>query len=129
MPHSALLLPLPIFVDKEAWAGFVEMRVGKGKRVPFTERAAKLILAELYRLKASGQDPNACLDQSTIHGWAGVYPVKGNPQPATQAPKESFQERNERQARERVAKWAPSVAKKTQPDEVSDGNSAIVVRH
>lgn len=70
------MIPLPAFIDAEAWQGFVDMRKSKGKRVPFTEYAAKLILVELYRLKDAGHDPNACLDQSTMHGWSDVYPLK-----------------------------------------------------
>lgn len=125
MPHSAYLLALPAFIDKEAWAGFVESRLSKGKAHPFTERAAKLILLELYKLKALGEDPNACLDQSVIHGWSGVFPVKK--QQATRAP-ETFRERDERQAREKVGAWAPSVAKRS-TDEVPSGSTEIVVRH
>lgn len=46
------------------------------KKAPFTARAEMLILKELYKLKEQGQDPNACLDQSTLNGWRDVYPVK-----------------------------------------------------
>ena len=46
------------------------------KRIPFTSRAAVLILKELYALKAAGHDPNACLDQSTLNGWRDVFPLR-----------------------------------------------------
>lgn len=69
-------LPLPQWIDPEAWEGFCEMRKGKGKARPFTSRAAKMVLAELYRLHEAGHDANACLDQSTMFGWSDVYPVK-----------------------------------------------------
>lgn len=41
-----------------------------------------LILKELQSLKDQGYDPNKCLDQSTMKGWRGVFPVKteGKPQ-------------------------------------------------
>lgn len=70
------MIPLPAFIDPEAWEGFCEMRKSKGKRIPFTGRAAKLILAELYKLRDAGHDPNAALDQSTKHGWSDVYAPK-----------------------------------------------------
>ncbi len=46
------------------------------KRIPFTGRAAMLVLKELYALKAAGHDPNACLDQSTVNGWRDVFPPR-----------------------------------------------------
>lgn len=67
------MIPLPPYIDPEAWAGFCEMRKKMGKTVPFTARAATLILKELQALKAQGYDPNACLDQSTMKGWRGVF--------------------------------------------------------
>lgn len=70
------MIPLPTYVDKEAWEGFVTMRRAMPKSKPFTTRAATLILYELQRLKDAGHDPNAALDQSTKHGWADVYEPK-----------------------------------------------------
>jgi hypothetical protein len=67
------MIPIPPYIDPEAWAGFVTMRKAMGKTVPFTVRAATLILKELQLLKAQGYDPNACLDQSTMKGWRGVF--------------------------------------------------------
>jgi len=85
------MIPLPAYIDKEAWDGFCEMRKASGRTRPFTTRAATLILFELQRLKDSGQDPNACLDQSTRHGWADVYPLKDKGM--KQAPAENAPER------------------------------------
>lgn len=70
------MIPLPAYIDPAAWAGFVEMRRAMGKTKPFTTRAATLILYELQRIKDAGHDPNAALDQSTLRGWADVYPPK-----------------------------------------------------
>ena len=69
-------IPLPAYIDRDAWAGFLEMRRAMPKTKPFTTRAAVLILYELQRIKDAGHDPNAALDQSTIHSWADVYPPK-----------------------------------------------------
>ena len=68
------MIALPPFIDKEAWEGFMDMR--KAMKKPLTLRAAKMILAELYRIKAAGHDANAALDQSTVHNWCDVYQPK-----------------------------------------------------
>ena len=68
------MIPLPQWVDAEAWAGFVEMR--KSIKKPLTPRAALLILRDLQQIKDAGHDPNAALDQSTVCGWRGVWPSK-----------------------------------------------------
>lgn len=71
---------LPQWLDPESWAGFVEMRKAI-PRCPFTPRAQMLILKELQSLKDQGYDPNKCLDQSTMKGWRGVFPVKSEGKP------------------------------------------------
>jgi hypothetical protein len=69
---------LPDWIDKAAWAGFVEMR--KRIRAPMTGRAEKLALAELERLANRGHDPTAVLDQSTRNSWKGLFPIKAENQ-------------------------------------------------
>jgi urocanate hydratase len=44
---------------------------------PMTPRAETLVLKTLYQLKEKGHDPNAALDQSTVHNWVDVYMPKG----------------------------------------------------
>ena len=68
------LVEVPDWVPADAWAGFVENR--KKIRHPLTSRAAKLVLAELVRLKASGHPPGAVLDQSTRNGWRDVFELR-----------------------------------------------------
>lgn len=65
---------VPDWVDRDAWNGFVSMR--RRERHPLTARAAKLIFAELDKLRGEGHAPNAVLDQSTRNGWRDVFPVK-----------------------------------------------------
>lgn len=52
------------------------MRRAKGQRTPFTVGAVKGIVAKLAELKDAGQDVGAVLAQSTINGWADVFPVR-----------------------------------------------------
>lgn len=69
------MIALPDWVDQEAWDGFCEMRRAM-KKIPFTDRAQKMILKSLYDLKKAGHDPNAALDQSTLMGWRDVFPPR-----------------------------------------------------
>ncbi len=65
---------LPDFIDGELWASFLEMRKQK-KAVP-TVRAMELLVKELERLKAAGNDPNEVLKQSIMRSWTGVFPLR-----------------------------------------------------
>lgn len=51
----------------------------KAIKKPLTDRARKLVVYELQRIKDAGHDPNAALDQSTNHCWADVYVPKEKP--------------------------------------------------
>lgn len=64
---------LPSWVPSEAWAGYVEMR--KKSRHPLSDRAKDLAIALLASLKDQGNDPGAVLDQSTMNGWRGLFPL------------------------------------------------------
>lgn len=108
------MIPLPPFIDKEAWDGFCEMRKSKGKSFPFTARAAKMILAELYKLRDAGHDPNAALDQSTKYGWSDVYAPKDKEIPkAATKPVDKTQEYLK--AQEEHARLAEQQRKNRQP--------------
>lgn len=76
-----MTIALPGYIDPEAWAGFEEMR--KLIRKPMTDRARKLVVYELDRLKRAGHCPNASLDQSTLHNWADVYAPQDKSTPAS----------------------------------------------
>jgi hypothetical protein len=65
---------LPEWLPIEQWNGFIQMRKQMPK-VPFGERAQKLAISELEKLRAQGQDPGAVLDQSTMKGWRGLFPI------------------------------------------------------
>jgi DNA-binding transcriptional ArsR family regulator len=64
---------LPPWIDREAWAGFEEMR--NKIRKPMTDRARGLIVKELDKLRAAGNDVATCLNRSTTKNWTDVYPV------------------------------------------------------
>lgn len=68
--------PLPAWLDVDTWEAFVEMRKAKGKRAPFTEKARQMLLKKLQTFRAQGYDANACLEESVMNGWSGVFPPK-----------------------------------------------------
>lgn len=68
------MIPLPAWVDPEAWAEFVDMR--KRVKKPLTQRAAERQLFRLFELKKAGHDPNASLIQSADHYWLDCYAPK-----------------------------------------------------
>ena len=65
----------PAWLPLDSWSSYLEMR--HEKRKDPTERAKELVVRELDKLRASGQDPGAVLDQSTRSGWTDVYALKG----------------------------------------------------
>ena len=65
---------LPDWIEREAWDGFEEMR--RKERKPMTDRARSLVVKQLEKLRAAGNDVTACLNQSTMRNWCDVYPVK-----------------------------------------------------
>jgi hypothetical protein len=68
------MLQPPHWISPESWQAFHEVR--KRIKAPLTAYAEKLIIGELVRLKSSGEDPQACLDQSIRLGWRDVFPVR-----------------------------------------------------
>jgi hypothetical protein len=65
---------IPLWITPESWQAFEEMR--KKIKAPLTMYASKLIVSELCKLKASGDNPQDCLDQSIRNGWRDVFPVR-----------------------------------------------------
>lgn len=68
--------PLPDWVPPQAWHGFIASR--KAAKGGLTERAEKLLLAKLDDLRKQGYPPDAVLDQSTMHGWKGLFPIRND---------------------------------------------------
>ncbi|HVA16449.1 MAG TPA: hypothetical protein VMV59_01920 [Candidatus Dormibacteraeota bacterium] len=56
------------------WLAYVEMR--NGIRRPMTNHARELAIQKLAALREDGNDPGEVLDQSVLHAWTGLYPVK-----------------------------------------------------
>lgn len=65
---------LPAWIEQEAWDGFCAMR--KEIKKPITENAKGLAVKALEKLALQGHNPNAVLNQSTLHSWQGLFEVK-----------------------------------------------------
>ena len=108
---------MPDWLDKEAWAAFVEMRRAMGKRAPFTELAEKRTILELERLELQGYPNGDVLWQSVMSGYRGVFPLKGvkpNSQP-------SFQQQDAKAKRDRIADMTGGLMGSRIVGEVDDG--------
>lgn len=69
----------PDWVPMDSWEGWLEMR--KKKRAPNTEKALRLAVKDLDKLREDGVDPRDVLDQSTKRGWTGLFDTRGNVTP------------------------------------------------
>lgn len=60
---------------QDAYAGFLEMR--KAKKAKMTERAKQMLFHKLEKIAPGNPKVQAeILDQSTMHSWTDVYPLK-----------------------------------------------------
>ena len=73
------------------------------KKIPFTDRAQKMVLKSLYDLRAAGHDPNASLDQSTLMGWRDVFPPRAKEIPVIRSQAEETSRYLAEQERHRQA--------------------------
>lgn len=74
--QGASAFALPDWVSRDDWKAFEDSR--KKLRKPMTDRARSLVINELDRLRAAGNDPSAVLAQSVRKGWQDVFPLKDN---------------------------------------------------
>ena len=66
---------LPDWVPREEWDGFVEYR--KKSKAPLTDRAIKLCINDLDKLRKEGHNPASVLNQSVMRGWKGLFGING----------------------------------------------------
>ena len=75
-PKPAAFTP-PDWVPADDWTEFVRMRRAM-RNVPFTDAAARGVVAELEKLQRQGYPPDELLQSAVTNGWRTVYPPKGN---------------------------------------------------
>lgn len=100
------MIPLPVWIDPEAWAEFVDMR--KRLKKPLTQRSAERQLFRLFELKKAGHDPNAALIQSADHYWQDCYvPRDMAIEPKAKAPVDETKAKLAELERARIASQTP----------------------
>lgn len=67
---------VPDWVPEREWVAFVEMR--KTGRGVFTGHAQELAVRKLDDLRRQGYPPAEVLNQSTMNGWKGLFPLKAD---------------------------------------------------
>ena len=67
---------LPEWIPRGPWAQWAEVR--ERMRAPLTAGAVELAIRELAKLRASGHDPTAVIEQSVLRGWRGLFPIRSD---------------------------------------------------
>jgi len=67
-------IEIPDWLDVSDWKDFIAMRKKIGK--PMTERASKLIISKLEKMKSKGFSPSVALQNSIVNSWKDVYEPK-----------------------------------------------------
>ncbi len=67
-------LEIPDWLDVSDWKDFVAMRKKIGK--PMTDRASKIIISKLEKMKVKGINPSIPLQNSIVNAWQDVYEPK-----------------------------------------------------
>lgn len=75
---------LPEWLNQELFGDFVAMR--KEIKKPMSDKAVKLAIGKLEKLKAEGEDIDAVLEQSIFNTWQGLFAVRKANQPVNQKP-------------------------------------------
>lgn len=66
-------LVFPTWWPTKEWQDFAQHRREIGK--PLTQVAVEKAINRLTELRAQGQDPKRVLDQASLAGWRGLFPV------------------------------------------------------
>lgn len=67
-------IPLPSGLDPKLWEQYKDMR--KKIRSPLTAHGEDLLIGDLQKLVAAGEDPIAVVETSIKRNWKGLFPVE-----------------------------------------------------
>jgi hypothetical protein len=67
---------VPAWIPSDEWRGYLAMRAKIRK--PLTDRALDMAVRKLEQLRDDGFSPAAVLDQSTLHCWQDLYPIRAS---------------------------------------------------
>lgn len=64
----------PEWVPADAWAAFLDHRLAI--KSPMSPHAQRLAIRKLDELRQQGHAPVAVIEQSILHGWRGLFPLR-----------------------------------------------------
>ena len=110
-PNQSVILnqsdtPLtPLGISQELWEEYRQHRKQLGKKL--TPIAQERAIKKLERLKASGTDPTAVIEQTLENGWTGLFELKDRKNEATSRnnPKLTGDQQNDITRRRALAKF------------------------
>lgn len=62
---------IPDWIPQPAWSGWLASRKAKA-----TPHVVELAIGKLEKLRRDGHDPGEVLNQSSLNGWRGLFPLK-----------------------------------------------------
>jgi len=71
---KSVAVEIPDWLDVNDWKDFIAMRKKIGK--PMTDRAMKIIISKLEKMKDKGISTSMALQNSIVSGWQDVYEPK-----------------------------------------------------
>jgi hypothetical protein len=71
---KSVAVEIPDWLDVNDWKDFIAMRKKIGK--PMTDRAMKIIISKLEKMKDKGISTSTALQNSIVSGWQDVYEPK-----------------------------------------------------
>jgi hypothetical protein len=71
---KSVAVEIPDWLDVNDWKDFIAMRKKIGK--PMTDRAMKIIISKLEKMKDKGISTSVALQNSIVSGWQDVYEPK-----------------------------------------------------
>jgi hypothetical protein len=72
--NDAALFCRPDWIPEDAWARFCDHRKSIGRRMNLG--SCELAVKRLAEFRDAGDDPGEVLDQSTLNGWQGLFPIR-----------------------------------------------------
>ena len=67
-------IELPAWLNPDDWESLVEHR--KSIKSPMSLQAQRLSIAKLDELRRKGHDPTEVINQTIMHGWKGLFPLR-----------------------------------------------------
>lgn len=70
-------------VPNDLWEDFLEVRIKHKNPANNSPIAIKRLISQLQKLKDEGHDPTEVVNNSILHNWKSVYPIKNKSSPSS----------------------------------------------